>query len=274
MFNTKFPFYSFMILLALFSNIIVVFKTSKKYKYDVTEIICLLLYENTGIIGGAKILSYVESYKELNGKFDFITLGLSSYGAVIGALLFILLFSFQFKKNLKELLYIFMPSLPLMYAIGKIGCFLVGCCYGIEYNGIFRVMYNYSLSAPKGVYLFPVQIVETICFIVIFIYMIIKHYKNEFNTITLGKSFIICGINKFMLDYFRMSHKNIFLSTNQIISILFILIGLLIIGMNLKKFLKLDNWSITVLLLLLLFLNIFNWFYEILVIRYLMTLKL
>ena len=235
MFNTKFPFYGIMILLALFSNIIVVFKISKKYNYDVTEIICLLLYENTGIIGGAKILSYIETYKGLNGKFNFITLGLSSYGAVIGALLLILLFSFQFKKNLKELLYIFMPSLPLMYAIGKIGCFLVGCCYGIEYNGIFKIMYNYSLSAPKRVYLFPIQIVETICFIIIFIYMIIKHYKNQFNVNILGKSFISCGITKFLLDYLRMSHKNIILSTNKIISIFFIIIGIIIIYTNNKK---------------------------------------
>ena len=231
MFNTNIPLYLVAILFALIINIIIVFLIARKYSYSITEIICLLLYENVGIIGGAKILTFIQNYQELKGEFNFFSLGLSSYGAVIGALAFLLLFSLQFKKSLKELLYIFMPSLPLMYAIGKIGCFLVGCCHGIEYNGIFKILYKYSTITPNT-YLFPVQIFETITFLIIFIYMIIKHLKNQFNQKTLGISFVLCGIAKFLLDFLRMSHKDIIISTNQIISIIFIIIGILIIIYN------------------------------------------
>lgn len=232
MFNMKFPIYSMAILLALISNIIVVFILSRKYSYSNKEIICLLLYENVGIIGGAKILSFLQNYEKLNGEFNFINLGLSSYGAVIGAIIFLVLFCFQFKKSLKELLCVFMPSMPLMYAIGKIGCFFVGCCYGIEYNGIFKILYKYSNLAPNDIYLFPIQIVETIVFLLVFLYMIIKHKKKQFNLKTLGISFIFCCIAKFSLDFFRMSHKNVLLSTNQAISIIFIIVILLIWKLN------------------------------------------
>lgn len=228
MFDTKIPIYSLTIFLALISNLIVVYFLTKKYNYTKNEIIGLLLYENVGIIGGAKILSYIQNYSQYNGEFKFIQLGLSSYGAVFGIILFLILFSLQFKKSLKELLYIFMPSLPLMYAIGKIGCFITGCCYGIEYNGIFSVVYKYSSSAPRDITLFPVQIVETILFLIIFIYMIIKHSKGQFNQKVLGISFISCAMVKFILDFFRMSHKDIFLSLNQYISIVFFIIGLVI----------------------------------------------
>ena len=44
-----------------------------------------------------------------------------------------------------------------MYSIGKIGCLLVGCCYGIEYSGPFSIVYNYSYSDIVGVRLFPIQ---------------------------------------------------------------------------------------------------------------------
>lgn len=226
MFDTKIPIYSLTIFLALISNLIVVYFLSKKYNYARNEIIGLLLYENVGIIGGAKILSYIQNYSQY-GEFNFMQLGLSSYGAVFGVILFLILFSLQFKKSLKELLYIFMPSLPLMYAIGKIGCFLVGCCHGIEYNGVFSVVYKYSNLVPSNTSLFPIQIVETIFFLMIFIYMIVKHSKSQFNQRTLGISFILCGMAKFLLDFLRMSHKNIFLSLNQCISILFIIIGLI-----------------------------------------------
>lgn len=229
MFNTKFSLYGVIILVALLSNVIVVVPLLKKYSYDYREILGILLYQLVGIIGGAKLLSFLQNYQQYNGEFNFVKVGLSAYGGVIGAIIFILLFSFQFKKSLKELLYIFMPSIPLMYSIGKVGCFLAGCCYGIEYNGIFKVAYHYSMSAPKDIYLFPIQIVESIVFFVIFVYIISKHKKNQFNLKTLGKGFVFCSISKFLLDFFRMSHKNMFLSTNQIISVFFTIIGLILL---------------------------------------------
>ncbi len=236
MFNTKIPFYSIMILLSLVANIIVVSYISKKYVFTKKEIICLLLYENVGIIGGAKILTFLHNYKQLNGQFDFLSLGLSSYGAVIGALVFIALFSWQFNKSLKELLYIFMPSIPLMYGIGKIGCFIAGCCYGIEYSGIGSIIYNYSKSAPEHTHLFPVQIVESIFFVAIFTYMMIKHKKNQFDLLTIGISFILCGVIKFALEFLRASHIGQILSSTQIISIVFTIIGAgIILHMKNKK---------------------------------------
>lgn len=128
-----------------------------------------------------------------------------------------------------------MPSIPLMYAIGKIGCFLVGYCHGIEYNGIFSVTYKYTNLVSSDISLFPIQIVETIFFLMIFIYMISRHIKNQFDQKTLGVSIILCGITKFLLDYLRMSHKNVFLSLNQYISIFFVIIGLLIYYKNFSK---------------------------------------
>ena len=227
MFDTKIPLYGIMLLISLIANIIISTKLLKKMKYDNVIILCLLLYENIGIIFGSKILTYIENYKTLT--FDLLTLGFSSYGAVIGAILFIMLFSFQFKKNLKELLFVFMIPIPLMYAIGKIGCFLVGCCHGIEYSSFGNVIYKYSQVAPLGVKLFPVQLIESIVFFLIFIYMIRKLLNNNFNYKTLGISFVLCGLSKFLLEFFRMSHVGKIISFTQSISIIFIVLGIIII---------------------------------------------
>jgi len=239
MINTKLPLYGITLLLALIVNIIISTIIIKKYKYKNIEILSLLIYENIGIILGAKTLTYIENYKEVS--FDLLRLGLSSYGAVIGAILFIMLFSYQFKKSLKELVLIFMPTIPLMYAIGKIGCFLAGCCHGIEYSGIGHVIYNYSSVAPTGLKLFPIQIVETLVFTLISIYMIKKSFKNKFNIKTLGISFILCGLSKFLLEFFRMSHLGKIISFTQTISILFIVIGIVIIIFNKKSLGEVKN---------------------------------
>jgi len=225
MFNISFPIFGMMLLLALAVNIIVVALISRKYNFSKDEIVCLLLYENFGIIYGAKILTFINNYSKLEGNFNFFAMAMTAYGGLIGALLFLMLFSFQFKKPLKELLYIFTPSMPIMYGVGKIGCFLAGCCYGIEYHGFGSVSYNYSLAAPADTPLFPIQIVETIFFMGIFTFMFIKHKRNQFDLGTVGISFILCSTAKFALDFLRNDIARVVLSSNQLISIAFAFIG-------------------------------------------------
>lgn len=235
MFETNIQFYSIMILLSLFVNVLIVLFTYKKFNFTKDEIIGALVYENIGIITGAKLLTFFENYKQYN-EFNFLNTGFSSLGGIIGAIICLIIFAIQFKKNYKDLLFIFMPSIPLMYAIGKIGCFIVGCCYGIQYNGLGNVVYNYSKEAPIGIHLFPIQILETIVFILIFIFIIIKITKKEFNWKTLGINFILCGLAKFILDFFRMSHVGKIITTNQILCLLFIGIGIILFFKENKKF--------------------------------------
>lgn len=233
MFDTDIPIYGIMIILALIINILVVYIISKKYNFNKYELIGAIAYENIGIICGAKILTYLSNSDLL--PMDFWSIGLSSYGGVIGALICLIIFSFQFKKSLKEMLFIFMPSISLMYAIGKIGCFLVGCCYGIEYNGFGSITYKHSLIAPNNVNLFPIQIIETFIFILIFIYIMKKIKNNKLKWNTLGSYFILCGFAKFILDFLRSSHLNIVISLNQIISIVFIILGVILIIKDRKE---------------------------------------
>jgi len=223
MLNSNFPFYGVAILLSLIANVAVVIFCAKMYDFTRDELIGAIIYENIGIIMGAIILSHLQS-PYIHEGFDLARAGLTAYGGVIGAIICLVIFALQFKKNIGQMLFTFMPSIPIMYAIGKIGCFLAGCCHGIAYEGFGSVMYNYSLAAPSNISLFPVQIVETIAFSGIFIYMISKAVKNKFDFKVLGFSFILCGFAKFALDFLRMSHDGQ-ISLNQLISIVFIIIG-------------------------------------------------
>lgn len=234
MFNTKIPLYGIFIIIAISSGLLVIYKNAKHLNLKKEEIMGLLFYIGLGAIFGAKYFTFLTNPKKFNGIFDFTKIGLSSYGAVIGIIILLFLFSKQYKKSFKNLIYILLPSIPLMYGIGKIGCFLAGCCFGIEYNGPLSVVYNYSHSAPKGISLFPVQLLEAIIFIAISIYTYNKTNKNKSNCIIIGQISAICGASKFSLDYLRMSHIGKTFSTNQLVSLAFILIGLFLILGNVK----------------------------------------
>lgn len=225
MINTNIPLYGLFILLSLFCGLINVYYLVKKRKYSKIEILILLLYIIVGATVGGKYFSFFTNMDKYNYSFSLYKVGLSSYGAVIGIILMIIIFCIQLKKDFEQLFSIVIQSVPLMYAIGKMGCFLSGCCYGIKYNGLFSIVYNYSNSAPNNVNLFPIQIVETIVFIVIFIYIKIISNKNKY---IIEQVFILSGLSKFILDFFRNSHVGILLSINQIVSLIFVIIGLII----------------------------------------------
>ena len=132
------------------------------------------------------------------------------------------------KMDPKKLFAILLFSVPLIYAIGKLGCFLNGCCYGIDYSGPLRVLYSSSKHAPNGISLFPVQLVESIINLLIFISVIIIYHKKKDIRITLPYIIIACSIVKFLLDFLRTPGTHI-ISNNQIFCIIAFIIGIIII---------------------------------------------
>lgn len=232
MFDIEFNLYGFIIIISMLIGLIVIYFNVKKLNYLKEDIFFLIVYLLIGMIVGAKYFDYIiniERYK----TFNFMSIGLSSYGAVIGVIVMLVIYSKQFKKSFLTILTSIIPSLPLIYGLSKIACFISGCCYGIEYDGLFSIVYYHSHSAPNGVGLFPVQLVESIIFILIFM---LFNFKVKINDKYTGYMFIVCGFFKFILDFFRHTHMHQMISTNQIVSLLFIIIG--IIYIYLKKIIK------------------------------------
>lgn len=225
MINTKIPLYGILVVTGILSGLYIMYKNVKTLNYKKEENYGLILYILLGTLFGAKYFTLLTNFNKFKDNIDFKKIGLSSYGAIIGILILLIIFAKQYKKNFKDLINNILPAIPLMYGISKIGCFLAGCCYGIKYNGPLSITYKYSLSAPKNISLLPIQIIETITFILIYLYISKKKKENK-NII--GITILLCGLSKFLLDYLRMNHINKILTVNQIVSIPFIIIGLIL----------------------------------------------
>jgi len=223
-------FYGSMLVLSFILNYVFYFYFFSETKLKFYEKISILLFESWGFIIGGKIFTYLSNISAYD-KFDFIRLGFSSLGAVIGGVLFLILYSLIFKKSIRFILDRTLITFPLMYSVGKIGCFYAGCCYGIKYNGILKVTYHNSLVAPNEVPLFPVQILESIVFMLIFVYMFYKYKKKCIN---LSLLIILCAVSKFLLDFLRDSHSGVILSVNQMVCLVFILMTLVMCFMSRK----------------------------------------
>jgi len=52
--------------------------------------------------------------------------------------------------SLLEISDLFAPVLPLAHAIGRVGCFLNGCCFGVPWQGVAAVHYPSTVCSPGG----------------------------------------------------------------------------------------------------------------------------
>ena len=161
-------------------------------------------------------------------RFSFSGLG-AGVGMIIGVFISTLIFN---EKN-EQVISSFIVTVPLMYGIAKIGCFLSGCCHGKEYFGPLAVTYH---NKYEGTY-FPIQLVESVIYLLIFVisFLLAVKMKNKFNVIAI--IFVIVLPVRFVTEYFRYYNERTLISPDQIIVLIAAIIAaaLVIIRYNILR---------------------------------------
>ena len=118
------------------------------------------------------------------------------------------------------------PSVALFHAFGRIGCFLGGCCYGIESD--FGFVFTHSLNeSANGVRRLPVQLFESGFEFILFAVLSILLRKEKLKGRLFSLYLVLYGIFRFIIEYFRGDTYRGFIfgiSTSQFISI-FVVLG-------------------------------------------------
>lgn len=169
----------------------------------------------------AKILTMLTS----KNPISFFKAGLSGYGGLIGAISTSIIFEKFYLKE-KGFIKYTVISLSVIYSLSKISCFLIGCCHGLPYNGIFNVRYT-ELNQS----FIPIQLIEVFTFMFIFQICRLKHNEKYITY----KTLLLITSTKFLLDFFRYEHINTFITFNQIFSIILFTIVLIIYILKQKK---------------------------------------
>ena len=210
-----FPIYTIIIALSVFIGALYIFISLKSEKFTNKNIaIFFIMFFILAIITG-KLFTFVA----YGFKTSFWNSKLSAYGGLIGVVIASFIYEKIYPSKGKVIKYTTL-SLPLIYSFTKIGCFFVGCCYGIPYNGLFAVTYPHIMNKS----LFPIQFLEIIVFFGIFLFCNTNKNRKDITYIT----FLLIAIFKFLLDFLRYSHINQILSPNQIFSIFLFILALII----------------------------------------------
>ncbi len=210
--------------------------TARKYYILTMDAMFFGLFGIIGGIAGAKLLYIIVDLPHLIASPETALIRLSSggavfYGGLIGGFLGGYLYTAVYHLDAIELFDIATPCLALAQAIGRIGCFFNGCCYGIPYAGPGAVYYPVGAYPPSGVGLFPAQLSESTFLFILTPVLLAVLWKSKTPGLTTGFYLIAAGLFRFVNEFFRADPRGAigFLSTSQFISLIFIALGIMFV---------------------------------------------
>ena len=252
------PSYSLMVLIGaiLFTVItIILFEKKEKIPQKITNRI--LVISLVGFVGLVFFAFVANSLFHSLEQGRIVLGGIAWLGGVLGAfpLMVYLLYKFCHNGRMSsiESFNYLIPGLVIAHGMGRIGCFLGGCCYGKVTDSVFGVVFPEGSNAAEkypsemggSLPVLPTQLYEAIFDFLLFAVMIIfyKKLKERFTEVYCFSY----GVFRFILEFWRGDDRGstgFALSPSQLMSIVLIGYGVAVIfckrGKILKRFTRKD----------------------------------
>ncbi len=213
-------------------------KPAEKTEIDTSIILDIVFWIIiSGILGGklAYIIFNLPLYIENPLDVSLWRGGFIFYGGFFLSLIAVFIYTRKTKLSFVLIADLFIPYVALGQAIGRIGCFLNGCCYGKPTDlAIGRV---FDLSSPAGYHygalpLHPTQLYSSLFLFILFLFLKKIRIRQKFEGETLLFYFILYPTFRFFLDFLRGDGLGIFfyrLTLFQIICAIIMISSLVIL---------------------------------------------
>ncbi len=210
----------------------------KKFNIMYEDIILLMVTLGIGLLIGGHLLYGITNLHNMVGAFAkmesfdisriFMILvatfgGNVFYGGLLGSILAIYIYT-KYSKSLvrSQVFDVYAVCIPLFHCFGRVGCFLGGCCYGIECSIGFTAHGNKYLPELNGVSRFPVQLLEAFLNLCIFALVLYLFKKNKFSSKLIYVYLVCYSVVRFCDEFLRgdeIRGRLLCFSTSQWISI-------------------------------------------------------
>lgn len=135
------------------------------------------------------------------------------------------------------------PALAIGHAIGRLGCFCAGCCYGrptdVAWAVKFTDVYAYrNVGTPLDTALHPTQLYESAALAVIFLALLAIARRKRFDGQVTTSYIIMYAVARFVIEFFRGDPGRgevLGLSTSQVVAVALVIGVLIVLPRLLKK---------------------------------------
>lgn len=227
--------YGLMVAIAIITAYVLSEYRAKKKRLDYEHVFTLAIWCLVGGTLGSKLLYFITIWKDIVKNpaiiLDFQN-GFVVYGGIIGGIIGGFFYCRYKKWNFWEYFDLAMPQMALAQGIGRIGCFLAGCCYGKETESSIGIVFHDSAYAPNGVKLVPTQLLSAAFDIGLFAALLLVDKKKKAHGQVAGAYLILYSIGRFIIEFFRgdLERGSVgALSTAQFIAIFLCAAGVVIL---------------------------------------------
>jgi len=233
------PTYSLFVTSAIIIAVVIAYFECKRYGLPLLLFPAAAFWAVMGGIIGAKafdILFYQWTPFLLNPiKILARGGGWMYYGAEVGGVAGLIMYVRSQHYDILRPLDIGGMVLPLAHAIGRMGCFLSGCCYGIPTNSWIGIKF------PNGVCpVHPAQLYESIPLFIAFIVFWIFRKRFVIPGTLYGTYAVFYGSMRFLIEFYRddaYTFGALQLSPSQYISLAVVSAGILLLLYARKRYL-------------------------------------
>ncbi len=232
--------YGFMLAVAFLVATYIAARRAEKEGIPSQTIFDLGLYMLISAVVGARIFHVLQHLKSYGSFVDAIAIwrgglsGLAFYGGFAPALLVGVLYLRHKKLSVGKVTDTIAPSLILGTGIGRIGCFLAGCCFGkptsLPWGVTFPENSLASLELGGLEKVHPTQLYSSISLFSIFVILLVLRRYIKIDGLLFLITVLMYSVHRFLIDFVRYyaPEEHIgSLATSQVMSIIAAIIAVL-----------------------------------------------
>jgi phosphatidylglycerol:prolipoprotein diacylglycerol transferase len=209
----------------------------KKFGVEANLVMDLGLYILVSALIGAKLLLLIVDWQHYqHDPWSLVRSGGVFYGGLVAAVATSIWFFYKHKLSVWTMCDILAPSVALGHAIGRLGCFSAGCCYGrpttMPWGVTFTDPYAREIvGVPLGIALHPTQLYEAFVEFAIFGILIYMSTKKKFDGQIFWSYVAFYSTARFVIEHFRgdLDRGLAFggaVSTSQIIAVVLLVVAI------------------------------------------------
>ena len=159
------------------------------------------------LVGARALEVLLNLHRYLENPLDIFKVwdgGLAFQGGLLLAFIIALTYIRRHDLPVWSTLDVLALGIPLGQSIGRIGCFMAGCCYGRTTDLPWGVTFTHPESlGPLGVKVHPTQLYESLLVLGVFAVLYHLRTRKRFEGQLLGTYFLLASLVRFGVEFFR-----------------------------------------------------------------------
>jgi len=218
--NFFLPTYGILIALAFLVGLFVTIRLARQVHLPEEKITNLVIYCALAGLVGAKLLMFLFDWRvywnrpsEIFSLSTLMAAGVYQGGFVL-AVIVAILYMTRNGLPILETCDVFSPGIAIAHAIGRLGCFAAGCCWGLETHVPWAVTFTNPdakeiSGTPLNVPLHPTQLYESAANALIFVFLYWRFRRTHFAGEIFGWYLMLYSTARFIIEFFRFHEQGL-----------------------------------------------------------------